>query len=61
MNAEEFCEYWELALDDPDRIWPEDVLTAEEWERGWFDRQVIAGRLTEVDRATTHTSLGGTA
>lgn len=61
MNGEEFCEYWERALDDPDRIWPEDVLTEDEWQRGWLDRQIILGNRTEADRATTDASLGGTA
>lgn len=61
MNSSEFCEYWERALDDPDRIWPEDVLTEAEWELGWFDRQVIAGRKTEADRASVERWLGGTA
>lgn len=41
-------------------IWPEDVLTEAEWEAGWLDRQIIAGRLTEADRASTEAWLGGT-
>jgi hypothetical protein len=40
-------------------IWPEDVLTEAEWEAGWLDRQIIAGRRTEADRATTPRWLGG--
>lgn len=61
MNRDEFVEYWERALDDPDRIWPEDVLTEAEWATGWLDRQIIMGRRTEADRATTPGSLGGAA
>lgn len=32
-------------------LWPEDVLTEAEWESGWFDRQVIAGKRQEWERA----------
>jgi hypothetical protein len=60
MNAEQFAEYWLAALDDPDRIWPEDVLTDDEWNRGWFDREVIAGRRTEEERINWPPGLGGT-
>jgi hypothetical protein len=42
-------------------IWPEDVLTEAEWEAGWLDRQIIAGRCSEADRATTPSWLGGNA
>ncbi len=42
-------------------IWPEDLLTEAEWEAGWFDRQIIAGRRTEADRATTPRWMGGDA
>lgn len=59
MNAEEFIEHWQRELDDPDRVWPEDVLTDAEWEAGWFDRQLIMGKRTEADRATTPKWLGG--
>lgn len=59
MNSEEFIEYWQAALDDPDRIWPEDVLTDEEWKLGWFDRQVIMGKLREEDRCDYPAHLGG--
>jgi hypothetical protein len=61
VNSEEFIEYWQRALDNPDRIWPEDVLTEAEWKAGWFDRQIIMGKLTEADRATTPRWLGGDA
>lgn len=60
VTREEFADYWQRALDDPDRIWPEDVLTDEEWNRGWFDRQVIAGKLRPEDAATVTVEFGGT-
>lgn len=60
-TRDEWRGYWLRALDDPDRIWPEDVLTEDEWNRGWFDRQVILGRLRPEDRATVDQALGGEA
>ena len=59
MTADEFIDYWERALDDPERIWPEDILTEAEWNQGWFDRQVIAGRMRPEDRATVPVEFGG--
>lgn len=59
MTGAEFRDYWLRALDDPDRIWPEDVLTEDEWERGWFDRQVIAGRRRPEDRVNVAREFGG--
>lgn len=59
MTREEFRDYWLRALADPDRIWPEDVLTEEEWNRGWFDRQVIAGRRRPDDRVNVDRAFGG--
>lgn len=61
MNADEFIEHWTGALADPDRIWPEDVLSEGEWEAGWLDRQILAGRRADADRAITPKSLGGDA
>jgi hypothetical protein len=40
-------------------MWPDDILTEEEWERGWFDRQVLAGRLQPWERAIVSRWLGG--
>jgi hypothetical protein len=60
MTPSDFSAYWERALDDPDRIWPEDVLTDDEWNQGWFDRQVIAGLKTEAERVTVAPWFGGT-
>lgn len=59
MNADDFVDYWSLALEDSDRVWPEDVLSDAEWEAGWLDRRIIAGRATEADRAATPRELGG--
>lgn len=47
-------------LDDPDKLWPEDVISEEEWERGWFDRQVLTGRRTEAQRQLYPPAFGGT-
>lgn len=55
----EFAETWQRRLNDPDYLWPEDVITEEEWERGWFDRQLIAGRRRPKDRANTPIEFGG--
>lgn len=59
MTREQWRDYTLRALDDPDRIWPEDVLTEDEWHRGWFDRQVIQGRLRPEDRASVEREFGG--
>lgn len=59
MTRDEWLDYTLRALDDPDRIWPEDVLTEDEWNRGWFDRQVIQGRLRPEDRASVEREFGG--
>lgn len=56
---DEFRSHMLRALNDPDRIWPEDVLSEEEWHRGWFDRQVIQGRLRPEDRAFVDREFGG--
>lgn len=59
MTRGEWRDYWTRALNDPDRIWPEDVLTEAEWNRGWFDRQVIQGRMRPEDRAGVDQEFGG--
>lgn len=43
-----------------DDLWPEDMLTAAEWAAAWFDRQVIAGRRQEWERALVPRCFGGT-
>jgi hypothetical protein len=54
---------WVVTGDDPPvepaEMWPDDILTEEEWERGWFDRQVLAGRLQPWERAIVSRWLGG--
>jgi hypothetical protein len=45
--------------DEQRMLWPEDALTYEEWAQGWFDRQVIAGRLPYTDRSITPRAFGG--
>ncbi len=61
LTREEWRDHIQRALDDPDRIWPEDVLSEAEWNRGWFDRQLILGRLRPEDRANVDRDLGGEA
>jgi hypothetical protein len=48
-------------LDDPHKIWPEDVLAEEGWQRGWFARKVLEGRLIEAMREFYPTDVGGTS
>jgi hypothetical protein len=60
MSAEEFVEHWHGALEDPDHFWPEDHITEAEWSKGWFDREVIAGRRNEEERINWPPGLGGT-
>lgn len=45
---------------DPDAVWPEDALSEDEWMAGWFDRQLIMGRLIEAQRPFYDQSFGGT-
>lgn len=59
MTGEQWRDYIMQAVDDPDRIWPEDVLSEEEWHLGWFDRQVILGRMRPEDRGTVEREFGG--
>lgn len=39
---------WMLAGEEPptepDELWPEDVISKDEWKRAWFDRQTVNGR-----------------
>lgn len=42
-------------------LWPEDVLSEEEWDRGWFDRKLIAGEVQEWERAVVPRWFGGDA
>lgn len=62
MNIEDFFDDQGMReVRDLVPIWPEDVLSEAEWESGWLDRQIIAGRRTEADRPTTPQWLGGDA
>jgi hypothetical protein len=31
--------------DDLEELWPDDVLTEQEWERGWFNRKLVSGEV----------------
>jgi hypothetical protein len=44
---------------EPAELWPDDVLTDEEWERGWFDRQVLQGAKQPWERSITPRCFGG--
>lgn len=59
QSAESWCSAVEALADDPDAVWPEDVLTEAEWNRGWFDRQVIQGRMKPEERPTVECCVGG--
>lgn len=53
------------APDDPPAgmgpdLWPEDVLSDTEWNRGWFARKVLAGELDPDAAATIPEAVGGT-
>ena len=56
---------WVLAGEDPPtepaELWPDQVLSDDEWYRGWFDRKLARGEIQPWERAITPRWLGGEA